>query len=135
MEGLDELSSVELDDDELTLLTYGLRDWGGPAYCHEALAIAMGFSGCSDLERQVERLIAAVELGGPLSRLDWTRVLFSAEIVFVSNIVGTGSGWGTIHGGDDARWIDALRRAQEKVPHSHELLCSVSDEELDAGLD
>lgn len=113
------LKSFDLTDDERTMLIYGLMDWGGPASdCPESLAIAMGFVDSADLQREAERIIPVIQTGGSLSVRDWTRTLFSTELIYISEVLGTGSGWGTIHGGGDEHWIHILRGLQRKLPRT-----------------
>ena len=59
--------SVELSEEERYMLVYGLRDWGGPAYCSESLAVAMGFSGIDDLLDESERIITSIQAHEPLT--------------------------------------------------------------------
>ncbi|MFI5589995.1 hypothetical protein ACIA5G_33445 [Amycolatopsis sp. NPDC051758] len=70
-----------------------LLEWGGPARCSDELAVGMGFAGLDDLIDQCERLRAALRAGSPLAPVDWARVLVAAEIVFVSDLAGTGCEW------------------------------------------
>jgi hypothetical protein len=125
MVDVEPLKSFELTDDERTMLIYGLMDWGGPASdCPESLAIAMGFVNAADLQREVERITATIQAGGALSVRDWTRTLFSTEVIYASELLGTGSGWSTIHGGGDEHWINVLRGLQRKLPRTSRFLGS-----------
>ena len=119
-----DLVNLDLTDEERRLLFYGLIDWGGPARCTEALAIALGFDGLEDLEREGHRIAQDIYDGRPVSLRDWTRAMFSAEIIFASDVTGTGSEWGVIQGGDDAHWLGVLRALQRKVPASRRYLSS-----------
>ena len=113
-----DLVGLDLTDEERRMLFYGLIDWGGPARCTEVLAIALGFDGLEDLDREGQRIAHDIYDGRPVSLRDWTRALFSAEIVFASDVIGTGAEWGVIQGGDDAHWLGVLRTLQRKVPAS-----------------
>ena len=42
--------------------------------------------------------------------------MFSAEVIFASDVVGTGSEFTVIQGGTNAHWIGVLRDLQTKVP-------------------
>jgi len=117
-----DLVDLDLTDEERRMLFYGLIDWSGPARCTEALAIALGFDGLEDLDREGQRIAQEIYDGRPVSLRDWTRALFSAEIVFASDVMGTGTEWGVIQGGDDARWLGVLRALQLKVPASRRYL-------------
>ena len=118
----EDLIVVALTDEERYVLNYGLIDWNGPSECTESLAIAMGFTGLDDLEQESERIAASIMSGQPLTARDWTRALLSTEIIFASEVVGTGGEWRVIHGRDDAYWIQVLRRIQAKVPWSREFV-------------
>lgn len=116
------LVSVDLNEDERTMLVYGLRDWGGPAHGTDSLAVAMGFSDLEDLQEDGERIARAIAAGHPLPVRDWTRALVGAEFTFASEVLGTGGEWTTIQGGSDERWINVLRRLQHRIPHARRFL-------------
>ena len=111
----DEIVVVELDEDERDLLRCGLVEWGGPARCSEELAIAMGFLRFDDLLAEAKRIWAQLERREPLSRWDWTRALLATEIVFVSNVLGSGTDWPITTGWKDERTITTLRGLQTKI--------------------
>ena len=119
-----DLVNVDLTDEERRMLFYGLVDWGGPARCTEALAVALGFEGLEDLHREGHRIAQDIYHSRPVSLRDWTRAMFSAEIIFASDVMGTGTEWGVIQGGDDAHWLGVLRTLQRKVPASRRYLAS-----------
>ena len=106
---------VDLTSDERDVLNRGLLEWGGPARCTDALAIAMGFENVADLAVQRRRLLGSLEAREPLSRWDWTRILFATEIVFASDVVGSGVEWPITTGLDDARTLEVLRDLQRKL--------------------
>jgi hypothetical protein len=105
----------ELTDEERFLLNRGLAEWGGPAYCTDALAVAMGFDSVADLAVQRDRLLRSLDTGAALSRWDWTRILFATEIVFASDVVGSGVEWPTTTGLSDAGSLEVLRGLQRKL--------------------
>lgn len=109
------LMVFDLDDEERHLLRCGLVEWGGPARCTEEMAVAMGFLGVADLLDETDRLIAAVGSGRALSRIDWCRVLLATEIVFASDLVGSGHDWSSTTGMSDERTIAVLRRLQARM--------------------
>jgi hypothetical protein len=110
-----ELVGVDLSEDERRLLQYGLSEWGGPARCTEELARAMGFLGVEDLFAEGDRLRTSIAAGEPLSRLDWCRTLLATEIVFVSNVMGSGRDWSVTTGISDAETLETLRQVQSKL--------------------
>lgn len=111
----DELVDVELSDDERWLLNRGLVEWGGPAACTDAMANAMGFGSVRDLFEESERLLAALRARQALSRWDWTRMLIATEIVFASDVVGSGVEWTITTGLEDVHTLQVLRDLQRKL--------------------
>lgn len=114
--------SLQLTEDERRMLVYGLKDWGGPAHGTDSLAIAMGFSNLDDLQEDGDRIADAIAAGQALPVRDWTRAMVATEIVFASEVLGTGSEWTVINAGTDAYWIDVLRSLQRKVPQGRRFL-------------
>lgn len=112
---MNELVAIELADDERALLSRGLGEWSGPAHCTEELAVAMGFQGLAGLYEDGRRLQAALSAGEPLSVPDWRRLLVSAEIVFASDVFGSGIDWSITTGFSDEETIKILRRLQRGI--------------------
>jgi hypothetical protein len=110
------LVDVTLSADERLLLLCGLNEWGGPARCTDEMAVAMGFDDCEDLAHQRRRLYEAVKAAAPLSVTDWRRTLMATEIVFVSDVVGSGLDWPITTGLSDAESLVLLRQVQRKMP-------------------
>ncbi|MEU4888821.1 MULTISPECIES: hypothetical protein [Streptomyces] len=104
-----------LTTDELGLLRRGLLEWAGPARCSDELAFGMGFNGMQDMIDQCRRLRAALGDGTPLAAADWARILLATEIVFVSDLAGSGVEWSTTTGFSDASTIRTLRAVQRKL--------------------
>lgn len=100
---------------EVELLTRALLEWGGPAHCSDQLAVGMGFAGTQDLLDQCQRLRNALGEDAPLGATDWARTLLATEIVFVSDLAGSGVEWSTTTGRDDAATIRMLRLIQRKL--------------------
>ncbi|MFJ6836111.1 hypothetical protein [Streptomyces sp. NPDC091209] len=103
-----------LTEHEVGLLSRALLEWGGPAHCSDQLAVGMGFTGARDLIDQCQRLRNALGEDSPLSAVDWARTLLATEIVFVSDLAGSGVEWPTTTGRDDAATIRMLRVIQRK---------------------
>lgn len=97
------------------MLDGGLVEWGGPAHCTNAMAVAMGFADVQDLFAQADRIRTELAAGRPLSRWDWSRTLLATEIVFASDLMGSGVDWSTTTGLDDVRSIQLLRGLQRKL--------------------
>jgi hypothetical protein len=106
---------VDLTAEEIRLVTAGLVEWGGPARCTDALAVAMGFVDVKDLFRQSKWLVTAIRSAEPLSPRDWTRALLATEIVFASDVLGSGSDWVSTVGWSDEKTIHVLRQLQSKL--------------------
>lgn len=109
------LINFELNEEERFVLRCGIVEWGGPAQCTEELAVAMGFASVHDLFANTGRLVDAIEGGQPLSRTDWFRVVLATEIVFASDLVGSGMDWNATTGLSDVDTIRLLRAVQRKV--------------------
>ena len=74
-----------------------------------------GFADVQDLFAQADRILGELDAGRPLSRWDWSRTLLATEIVFASNVMGSGTDWTDTTGLDDARSIQVLRDLQRKL--------------------
>jgi hypothetical protein len=111
-----ELIDVPLQDDERAVLRAGILEWGGPGRCTFALARAMGFRDEDDLLGTGRRIGDALEDHKPLSQRDWVRALLATEIVFASDVVGSGLDWPTTTGLPDDETIRILRQIQRKIP-------------------
>lgn len=109
------LIAIEMGEVERRVLARGLAEWGGPARCTEALAVVMGFGSVDDLLVQLQRLGAALSRAEPLRREDWRRALIATEIVFASDVFGSGLDWSTTTGLSDELTINTLRALQRKV--------------------
>lgn len=78
----------------------------------------MGFRDQEDLFRHGKRLIAAIEARDPMTPLDWARTILATEIVFASDLVGSGGDWSITTGYSDAETLTSLREIQRKVPRA-----------------
>ncbi len=107
---------VVLDDDERRFLRAALLDWGGPASPTDELAAAMGFSGAESLSREAWALWERIEAGETLTPQDWRQVLLAVEIVFASDVVGSGLDFRFTSGLSDEDAIKILRGLQRKLP-------------------
>lgn len=115
---VNDLIDVYLTDQERHLLRSGLGEWGGPAQCTEEFAIAMGFGSVDGLFAETNRLVRCLDEHEPLSVVDWVRVLLATEVVFASDVVGSGTDWVHTVGVTDVETIALLRAVQRKVPIS-----------------
>lgn len=104
-----------LVDGEVRLLRRALGEWGGPARCSDQLAFGMGFADARDLLDQCDVLRDAMGNDVPLKPVDWARILLAAEIVFVSDLAGSGVEWRTTTGLSDEATLKVLRTIQRKL--------------------
>ncbi|MFJ7073498.1 hypothetical protein [Streptomyces sp. NPDC098781] len=104
-----------MTEHEVELLTRALLEWGSPAHCSAELAVGMGFADAQDLFDQCQRLRKALGEDAPLGATDWARTLLATEIVFVSDLAGSGVDWSTTTGRDDAETTRMLRVIQRKL--------------------
>ena len=104
-----------LSDEEVQLLQHGLLEWAGPARCTEELAIAMGFSGVSDLISCGRRIRSLLDQRECLEPIDWARSLLATEVAFASDVMGSGCEWATTTGLSDEVTIKMLRGVQKKL--------------------
>lgn len=111
----DDVVDVALTEKERFLLEHGLVEWGGPARCTEAMAVAIGFDSVADLLASGYRIAEDLSKGKPLTRSDWTRALLATEVVFASNVLGSGHDWEVATGLDDALSIRLLREVQLRL--------------------
>lgn len=114
--------NLQLTDDERRMLGYGLKDWAGPAHGTDSLAVAMGFASLEDLQEDGDRIADAIADVQPLPVRDWTRAMAATEIVFASDVLGTGSEWTVLQAGTNSYWIGVLRSLQRKVPRGRRFL-------------
>jgi hypothetical protein len=82
--------TVNLDQQERDLLSAGLGEWGGPARLTNALAIALGFTDETHLHNEAKRIRTLLDDGALLTPLDAERPLAATEIVFASDVFGSG---------------------------------------------
>lgn len=112
----DKTFDLPLTDSERRLLRAGLLEWGGPARCTDDMAVAMGFESVDDLFAEGDRIRQALEKREPLSRTDWIRTLLATEVVFASNVLGSGHDWSITTGLSDQESVVLLRSVQAKIP-------------------
>jgi hypothetical protein len=115
LDGMPNGADLELNDDERDLLRTGLAEWGGSAHLTDSMARAMGFEDRADFSVQNRRIVASLAAGEALSRADWRRALLATEVVFASDVVGSGLDWETTTGICDADTLRLLRSLQRKM--------------------
>lgn len=110
-----DLVAIPLTEEEVAVLTAAMREWGGPASPTLRWAWAFGSWNVRSFCRTCRRLGEAVERREPLSRRDWMRLQASAEVVFISDVVGAGYEWETVTGLDDVDTLACIRGLQPKI--------------------
>lgn len=110
-----ELVDVDLTDDERAVLACGLSEWGGPATPTDEIARLLGFTDVRALRREGGRIARALRSDEGLTAADWRRAVASTELVFASDLVGSGVDWSATTGFDDAETIRLLRSIQCKL--------------------
>ena len=106
---------IDLTKDERTILEWGLIEWGGPASPTDEIARLLGFTDVQALHGEGRKIADAVRSGEALTPSDWRRALLSTELVFASDLVGSGSDWSITVGFSDEKTIRLLRSAQRKL--------------------
>lgn len=109
----EQVVAVSLTAEERQLLAFGLLEWGGPACPTDEMARAIGFDDVTHLLAESNRIASDLRDGRPMSRRDWTRALLSTEVVFASDVIGSGVEWPTTTGLDDVATLRVLRSAQK----------------------
>jgi hypothetical protein len=104
-----------LAPEEIGFLRRALLEWGGPAHASDELARGMGFADSGALVRRCAELQSDLNGDAPVAPSDWARILLAAEIVFASDLVGSGTEWRTTTGMDDASTLELLRGIQRKL--------------------
>jgi hypothetical protein len=104
-----------LSRDELSFITDGLGQWGGPAQPQSQSAAIAGFEDVDDMGRATERLRRSLRTGEPLTRRDWRRVVVLTELIFGSDTFGAGVEWETVTGRDEIADLALLREVQRKL--------------------
>jgi hypothetical protein len=79
------------------------------------MATALGFDSVADLLAEGYRIADDVSKGRPLTRRDWARALLATEVVFASDVLGSGHDWEATTGLDDASTIRVLRGVQLRL--------------------
>ncbi len=104
-----------LTEDERAILACGLIEWGGSASPTDEIARLLGFTDVQALFDEGSRIASALRSGEALVPSDWRRALFATELVFASDLVGSGTDWPATTGFSDDRTVRLLRSIQSKL--------------------
>ena len=115
IEAVPELVDPGLTETERAILACGLIEWGGPAHPTDAIAHLLGFADTQALFDEGYAIAEALRAGESLTSVDWRRALLATEIVFASDLVGSGIDWSITTQFSDEETIRALRGAQRKL--------------------
>jgi hypothetical protein len=106
---------ADLADDERHLLARGLYEWGGPAKPTKEIANLLGFADVQSLFDDGGLIARRIRSGDPLTAADWRRALLATEIVFASDLIGSGVDWSATTGIRDEEAVRLLRSGQRKL--------------------
>jgi hypothetical protein len=112
------LITIDLTERERKFIVGGLREWHGSASWVPLPIEALGMSDWDEFDALTDRLRAAVGRGEPLADLDWARVLFLAETIWASSLVGAAQDFELVTGFSDAEAIAVLRSLQRKISNA-----------------
>jgi hypothetical protein len=87
-----------LSESERAILACGLVEWGGPASPTDAIAHLLGFADKQALFDEGRAIAHALRSGEPITPGEWRRALMATEIVFASDLVGSGIDWAATTG-------------------------------------
>jgi hypothetical protein len=87
----------------------------GPAHVTDALAVFVGFADANDMVRRCYDMAGRVRSDGRIEDLDLQLGQLACEILYSSDIYGSGLDWVAVTGLDDADAIGLLRRIQVKM--------------------
>jgi hypothetical protein len=109
------LSSLGFDSDEREFFARALEESGGPAHVTDALAAFVGFTDANDMIKRCNDIAGQVRRDGRIDPADFKRSQLACEILFSSDIHGSGLDWEATTGLGDADSIGLLRRIQAKM--------------------
>ena len=106
---------VDLTQEERATLSAALIDWAEPAAPTDEIARLLGFADVQALWDAGRRIANDLRSGEALTPTDWRRALFATDLVFASDLVGSGLDWSSTSGFADERTIQLLRSIQRKL--------------------
>ena len=109
------MAGIDLTPEERDLLARGLTEWSGPATASVEIANLLDLAHPPVFLDETQAIARRIRAGEPLEPADWRRALLATEIVFASDVVGSGVEWSTTTGISDEDAIRLLRSAQRKL--------------------
>lgn len=79
------------------------------------MAFAMGFKDERDLVYETKRMRSDLRESRGLTPFGWARLILSCEIVFISDLAGSGYEWRTTTGWRDEMTVMKFRSIQRKM--------------------
>jgi hypothetical protein len=110
-----EANKLPLTEVEIKFFVRALGEVSGPAHITDSLAHFVGFENVDDMIAQCERITQLLEQGATISLSDIRRSQLVCELMFASDIVGSGVEWETTTGISDVDGIRLLRQVQIKL--------------------
>ncbi|SDL00751.1 hypothetical protein SAMN05216298_2241 [Glycomyces sambucus] len=107
--------SLGFDANEREFFARALEESGGPAHVTDALAAFVGFIDAADMVKRCNDIADQVRRDGSIDAADLRRSQLACEILFSSDIHGSGLDWEATTGLSDADAIGLLRRVQVKM--------------------
>ncbi|MEU5874927.1 hypothetical protein AB0A73_25615 [Glycomyces sp. NPDC047369] len=111
--------SLGFDADEREFFARALGESSGPAHVTDALAVFVGFADAADMVKRCNDIAGRVRRDGRIDAADLRRSQLACEILFSSDIHGSGLDWEATTGLSDAEAIGLLRRVQVKMLGLH----------------
>lgn len=111
--------SLGFDADEREFFARALEESGGPAHVTDALAAFVGFADAADMVKRCNDIASRVRRDGRIDTADLRRSQLACEILFSSDIHGSGLDWEATTELSDAEAIGLLRRIQAKMLGLH----------------
>lgn len=109
------MSQPALTPEELDVIGRALAEWGGPAHSTDDLARAIGFADAAGFSTATKALTARLSNAMALQPHEWLQLQLATELVFGSDVFGSGVEWPTTSGLDDAVTVRILRDVQRKL--------------------
>lgn len=109
------LISLEFDHDVREFFARALEESGGPAHVTDAMAVFVGFADANDMIKRCNDVADRVRREGRIAGDDLKRSQLACEILFSSDICGSGLDWEVTTRFGDAGAIVLLRRVQVKL--------------------
>jgi len=110
-----QLIPLGFDRDEREFFARALEESSGPAHVTDALATFAGFADADDMIKHCGDIADRARRDGRIDEADLQRGQLACEILFISDIHGSGLDWEATTGLDDATAIGLLRRIQIKM--------------------